>query len=871
MGPIIDYHMKRWLLCLLVVSLQAGPAAARRQDAAPVDLVAWFLADFESALGGTETSLDRLLSADLAAAARDLLSDLRSRDGHGSLRVAMRERERRGLVTGYITTVDVLAAHDQTGRVATFEVTLRRRTGNAIPFEIANVQRIAHLEGLFKLTLDTTQQFAVKGLSFAAPDLTLKIPSGVAFTARDASGITAIVLRGRGNLHFTPRDRSEQDQLRIFNRRPSLDVDVEDVYIRLNSADFDAHLSAGALSPAALDPAQAAHAQNIFDRFLPKSYSLTLGDLSSDRWSIPPPPGNVAVEFKPVRRPWLTYARSIADPEDITLFDRENGHNISLYGSLEKVERRGRFYDEDSNAAYDILRYGLDVTIDPSREQVTGRARLRLRIATDATQSLSVRLAESLVITSVVSPDVGRLYPLRVAGQTTVLIGLPETVAYGRELTLDIAYAGHVESEELGEIVAPDHRFSLGEGLELLQQPEPRYLYSHRSYWYPQGLTNDFAPATMRVTVPAEYDVVATGAEVSSSVANGSRTVEFSAERPVRYLSCQISRFVPVARTAAGTVAIDVLATPRQVSANRGVAAHVSELVAFYADRFGEPPYPRLTVTAADALLPGGHSPAYFALIQQPLNTTPYTWRQDPLAFDAYPDFLTAHEIAHQWWGQAVGYKNYHDQWLSEGLAQYSALAFVAASRPELERSLVIRMRESAADHTSSGPIYLGYRLGHIEGRSAAFRAVVYNKAALVMHMLRRLIGDEAFVRGLRRFYGAWRFRKAGTDDLRAAIEAEAGRPLGRFFDRWILGSTIPRLKTSAAIDPSGAFVTVRVEQTGDIFDVPLTVSVQYADGTAAEVTLPLADEVTTRRIPLTGRVRRIVTKDELTLADFVN
>ena len=94
--------------------------------------------------------------------------------------------------------------------------------------------------------------------------------------------------------------------------------------------------------------------------------------------------------------------------------------------------------------------------------------------------------------------------------------------------------------------------------------------------------------------------------------------------------------------------------------------------------------------------------------------------------------------------------------------------------------------------------MYLGYRLGHIRSESRVFRALVYNKGAAVLHMLRRLVGDEAFFRGLRRFYRDSRFNKAGTEDFRVAMEAESGRSLERFFERWIYGSTLPQLTLSA-------------------------------------------------------------------------
>ena len=132
-------------------------------------------------------------------------------------------------------------------------------------------------------------------------------------------------------------------------------------------------------------------------------------------------------------------------------------------------------------------------------------------------------------------------------------------------------------------------------------------------------------------------------------------------------------------------------------------------------------------------------------------------------------------------------------------------------------------MRASAVVFTQ-GPVYLGYRLGHIEGRGATFRALVYNKSAIVLHMLRRMIGEEAFLRGLRRFYNQWRYKKAGTDDLRAALEAESGRPLTRFFDRWILGSVLPQIRVRSTVDEAGASAAAGIDNW-PVFDLPATIA----------------------------------------------
>jgi aminopeptidase N len=261
-----------------------------------------------------------------------------------------------------------------------------------------------------------------------------------------------------------------------------------------------------------------------------------------------------------------------------------------------------------------------------------------------------------------------------------------------------------------------------------------------------------------------------------------------------------------------------------------------------------------LTIAMVEHERPGGHSPAYFAVLNNPLPITPWAPRHDPAAFNNFPEFYLAHEIAHQWWGQAVGWKNYHEQWLSEGLAQYFAVLYAKERRgEETFRSVLRHLRRWAMDQADQGSIYLGYRLGHIKGDSRVFRAIVYNKGAAVLHMLRRLVGDDAFFRGLRRYYAENTFKKAGTEDLQRAMEAESGRSLERFFERWVYASGLPRVRYS--ITSTGEVATVRFEQIGDVYDVPVTVSFTYADKTVEEV-VSLSEAVVEKRFPLAGNLR---------------
>ena len=309
---------------------------------------------------------------------------------------------------------------------------------------------------------------------------------------------------------------------------------------------------------------------------------------------------------------------------------------------------------------------------------------------------------------------------------------------------------------------------------------------------------------------------------------------------------------------------------PREVNRARQLGEKSADVLQFYASLLGGAPYPSFTLAIGEGDLPGGHSPAYFALLSQPLPTTPFVWSGDPVSFQGYASFFVAHEIAHQWWGQAIGWKNYHEQWLSEGFAQYFAAMYAEKELGPARFNGVIRqMRRWAMEMSPQGPVYLGYRLGHIRGDGRVFRALVYNKGAMVLHMLRRLVGDDAFFAGLRDFYATWRYKKAGTDDFRVAMEkAAGGRSLARFFDRWIYASGTPVLHFASTVD--GSTVTVRFDQKGEIYDVPVTVTVTCVDGTTQDFVVPLTERTTERTFELKRAVRAVdANKDAAALVEI--
>jgi len=884
-----------------------------RPGAAPQEDLDAFLLRIQDALQAVDSAAYRaLILAPDEARAQEMAAQAFV---PGATRVTVKERDREHLTgslpgEGYQLMLETFIQRGRRAHVATWRVDVRlARLGGADPaaraWRIVEQAPLSALHGLYWLEINPAKQYAVRDLVVTSVDLRLHVPSGDAFVAQMEEGVTALVVLGRGEMRFTPPDEAERSQLKLFSGAEAIVAPFDAAYLRLNPGDPQARVAPPSFVEKPVNPRALKRAQDVFAQHVRQSYSLSLSDLTAETWSLAPAGGDAIAEIHTRKLGTLTYARSLNESEDISLFDRATRRNLSVYTSAEKLKTRGRFYNEDELNDYDVLDYYIDVTFTPLREWIEGRAVLRVRVRDVALTSLTLHLDEDLVVRSVSAAGLGRLMHLRVLGQSNLIVNLPTIVERGDELELTVAYGGRLrpqtldrEAMQLGQEPQQQAMMELSIPLEML------WIYSNRTHWYPRSVVNDYATSTLRITVPAEYECIATGLQAVGSpitaparVPGGgaSRVFVFVAGQPVRYLGVIVSKFQSVERMTLdldsdaeaapegdtrgySTVDFSIRTHPRQKSKGRGLRDSTADIVRFYASVLGDAPYPAFTLALTDSLLPGGHSPAYFAVLNQPLPTTPYRWQNDPVSFDNFPTFYLAHEIAHQWWGQAVGWENYHEQWLSEGVSQYFAALYAQHALGDSAFTNIVRqMRRWSLRYTDQGPVYLGYRVGHVKGDSRIFRAVIYNKAALVLHMLRRLVGDERFFAGFRRFYRQYRFRKAGTDDLRRVMEQESGMSLERFFERWIYGARIPTIRFSSQADNAsdpvahGLFVALKFEQLGEVFDVPVTVTFVYASGARRSIVVSLTDRITTRTVPIEDKLVSVeVNDDQAALAEII-
>ena len=821
--------------------------------------------------------------------------------------------------SGYELTVEVFTEQGAQGRLQTWRMDVTRtvdQNGN-LDWRVAAQQLIDDFDELIHLSLDPNVHFDAANLVVASEDMTLQMSEGTAFVVRTAKGgVTGLVLIGNGLMTFSPEPEAERGQVRILTGgNNTLETEFSEVFVRVNPVMFAYRVSTATLIERQNTSSDFDRAQELFNDFAPLSYAVDLSDLSDNTWSLIPSAGSFIAEIRTDRYGTLTYSQVQNNVEDITLFERETQRIISLYSSTQKRAAHGRYYNDD--IAYDILNYEIDASFTPSGATqesflsrprlrgcfIDGTARLAIRVTGQNLSTLTLRLADELDVHSVVSSEFGPMLFLRMRDQNNLIISLPQDATTGTEFTIELSYSGLLEAPTLEEnwIGLQRHLYAGVSRQPYGESPfgigTPRYVYSNSSYWYPQATTSDYATATMDLSVPHDYGIIASGEPAENNPplwteSNTRNTVQrryrFVTTQPARYLSCVISQFVADATTARDITFEHQTDTPQpqrsgvsynnlslNVRANARNQEHVgmhyqdtADILKFYGSLIGDVPYPTFTLVLTDAILPGGHAPAYFAVLNQPLPMASgrmLSWRNDPVAFSSFPTFFVAHELAHQWWGQAVGWKNYHEQWLSESLAQYFAALYAEhRNGKEIFTEVLSQMTQWSLRYSDRGPVYLGNRLGRLDGDPRIFRALVYNKGAMVLHMLRRTIGDEIFFNSLRRFYNEHRFTKAGTNDLILAFETESGRSLTDFFEQWIHETTLPKItftyRTEASIanEQDKVDTILRFEQQKPPFELPVTVNLHYRNGESDSVVVLISEPLTEVRIPLRWQLQDV-------------
>jgi aminopeptidase N len=358
---------------------------------------------------------------------------------------------------------------------------------------------------------------------------------------------------------------------------------------------------------------------------------------------------------------------------------------------------------------------------------------------------------------------------------TRLDIRLPGIAAVGKRIDIDIEYHGapsaglefHPEADELYTI------FSTSEWLVCLDSPEQR------------------ATLDLSVALPADFKATGNGRLVSKTRLSGDRELyRWRQDEPVpSFVYGFAAGKFNEASTRADGIELRFLSHDLQPDQLQKLFADTGDVLKFFGDRAGIPyrgKYDQALVTRTI-----GQELAGFALLSE-------AYGRDVLEKPVAEDLL-AHEAAHQWWGIMVTCRSWNDFWLNEGFADFMAAAYIqhrfgdAAYREIVERwhQRVERLVAAGKDHSLVYPQW--------NHPSRDDRAVVYQKGAYVLHLLREQMGERDFWNGIRSYTQEFRGRSVTTADFKSAMERSSGRNLDGFFRQWVTGDVPNRTATAAA------------------------------------------------------------------------
>ncbi len=488
----------------------------------------------------------------------------------------------------------------------------------------------------------------------------------------------------------------------------------------------------------------------------------------------------------------------------------------------------------DERERYDVLTYRLDLQVDPSTRRIDGEVYVRARVVGEALDTLQLDLSDSLHVRSAReirgplperSSPLGRAVPFE-HSDDRLNIRLAHAYQEGEVVCVGVEYGGSPRSV--------DRYF----GVHWSQSQDGRPWVStsvqgigSRTFWpckdsffHPEDKHEELF---VNLEVPKGLVGVSNGRSTGRTP-SGDSWETFHWVHPYACetyaVTLNVGPYLEVERPlellgSEQPVPFVYYVLPEDAEKARMQFADVPEILSVFAESFGPWPFPKskigivqanfLGMEHSTALAYGSSFPAWCKANGEP----------DPMADrNQLHDYVLVHELAHEWWGNAVSARDWGDFWIHEGFATYSEAVLVEKLHGRAKSDEFFQRMRSQVSADSR--LYRGREITCEE----AYGAVVYVKGAWILQTLRHYVDDdEAWWRTLREFNLRHRYGNASTEDFRAVLEEVTRENWERFFDEWFYGVGYPELSGEAYADGNSVVLTVENAVRRDTpFHVPI-------------------------------------------------
>jgi Peptidase family M1 domain/Tetratricopeptide repeat len=488
--------------------------------------------------------------------------------------------------------------------------------------------------------------------------------------------------------------------------------------------------------------------------------------------------------------------------------------------------------------------YQIEAELTPHLHQISARATVKFT----ALQDLNVAVFElhnGMRVTKVLDASNKPLSAERVTQDFTIRVPLPQGLRRDESTSLTFEYEGQLET--------PDDSPVPGLKLAYVGDDTSYLLYAGR--WFPvSGYGINRFTSTIKVTVPAHMVVIGSGkgsvtenppSKKPNSNGLPTKTFTFVSNKPSFPGMIVAGVFQEFKSDEAG-MNLHVFFKPSHQTIAPTYATTAVQEFTYFVTLFGSPQSQKLNV------------------VELPGDTVPYAWAPEIAAL-AGPSItekinyrLLANAIAHQWWGVSVSPASKDDWWLSDGFSRYSEAMYVenAAGAAGLEEAV----KDMSVGALAYDTVPLS-SAGKLDLFSTEFQSLATDKGAMILHMLRWVLGEDKFLKTMREFATQFAGKSATMDDFKTVAEKNYGDQLTWFFSQWLDSTGAPEFKVKYTVyrlgSNKGFRVTGQISQDLDLFRMPVDLRID-TDGKTENKRIEVVGTNSPFTVETFGRPRRI-------------
>jgi aminopeptidase N len=485
--------------------------------------------------------------------------------------------------------------------------------------------------------------------------------------------------------------------------------------------------------------------------------------------------------------------------------------------------------------------YQIDAELLPQNHKLTARAVVKITALEDVAVA-SFQLNNSLRITKLVDAANKPLNPERNTQDSSVRFALNGGLAKNASTTVTFEYEGTLETPDDSPV----------QGLKLAYVgPDSTYLL-YSGFWFPvSGYGINRFTSTVSLTVPAHMIAIGSGKEsltTASAKKNApanSKTYTFTWDKPSFPGTIIAGDFQEYKSDDAG-LDLHIFFKPFHQKLAAEYASTAVKAFTYYVTQYGNAPSTTLRIVEIpDDTVPSAWAPE-IAMLSGRAITEKINYR------------LLANTIAHQWWGVSVSPAAKDDWWINDGFARYSEARYVESAAGEAGLEEMVKDMSVGALAYDTVPLSTTAKLDYF---SPEFQSVVTDKGAMILHMLRWLVGEPKYLKTMRDFATKYGGKSASTDDFRALAEDIYGQKLTWFFSQWLDSTGAPEFKTKYTVyrlgSNKGFRVVGQIDQDLDLFRMPVELRID-TDGKTEQKRIEVVGTNSAFTVETFGRPRRI-------------